>query len=72
MPYAEVIEWTDDGIPYGRPEIVLLFKARHSHLDKNRADFADALPSLAAAQRRQLRDWLELVHPGHEWLAELS
>jgi hypothetical protein len=72
LPYAEVIEWTDDGIPYARPEIVLLFKARHSHLEKNEADFAAALPSLAAAQRRQLREWLDLVHPGHEWLAELS
>ena len=72
LPYAEVIEWTDDGIPYGRPEIVLLFKARHAHLEKNEADFAAALPHLDAAQRQRLAGWLELVHPGHAWLGRLG
>src|SRR3954447_16375358 len=39
LPYERVIEWTDDRIPYGRPEIVLLFKARHVHQEKNERDF---------------------------------
>ena len=72
VPYAQVIEWTADGIPYGRPEIVLLFKAKHSAQEKNQADFAAALPRLDAARREWLRDALERVHPGHEWLAELE
>jgi len=72
MPYADVIAWTDDGVPYAQPEIVLLFKARHAHLDKNRSDFAAALPHLDPSRRERLREWLELVHPGHEWLAELG
>jgi len=72
LPYSDVIALTDDGIPYGQPEIVLLFKARHAHLDKNRADFAAALPHLGPARRKRLREWLELVHPGHAWLAELG
>jgi hypothetical protein len=72
LPYEQVIEWTPDGIPYGRPEIVLLFKAKHSHEPKNQADFAAALPRLDAARRELLRDALSRVHPGHAWLAELE
>lgn len=72
LPYEHVIEWTDDGIPYGRPEIVLLFKAKHAAEEKNEADFRAALPRLDAAQREWLRDGLERIHLGHEWLAELE
>ena len=70
LPYADVIERTTDGIPYGRPEIVLLFKARHAR-PKDDDDFAAALPRLDAERRRWLMDALELVHPGHRWLGEL-
>lgn len=71
MPYARLIERTDDGIPYGRPEVVLLFKARHAHQKKNRADFEDVLPELGGVRRAWLRDALERVHPGHDWLDAL-
>jgi hypothetical protein len=72
MPYARLIEWTGEGIPYGRPEVILLFKAKHSRLEKNKADFADTLPLLDRERRVWLRDALERVHPGHEWLEELD
>ena len=72
LPYEQVIEWTADGIPYGRPEIVLLFKAKHSHEAKNEADFAATLPRLDTARREWLRDALARIHPGHAWLAELE
>ena len=52
MPYARLIEWTDDGIPYGRPEVVLLFKAKHAQLEKNERDFAATLPRLDARAAR--------------------
>ncbi len=71
LPYAWLIERTDDGVPYGRPEVVLLFKAKHVQETKNERDFLDALPRLDGERRRWLRDALELVHPGHRWLAEL-
>jgi hypothetical protein len=71
MPYEQLIEWTDDGIPYGRPEVVLLFKAKHAHMEKNERDFAVTLPRLDAERRAWLRDALERVHPGHRWLEEL-
>jgi Aminoglycoside-2''-adenylyltransferase len=69
-PYAEVILLAADGIPYGAPEIVLLYKAKHSR-DKDEADFAAVVPLLSEPRRRWLADALELVHPGHRWLAAL-
>ncbi len=72
LPYTHVIEWTVNGIPYGRPEIVLLFKARHLHEEKNQADFAATLPRLESERRVWLRDALARVHPGHPWLAALD
>jgi Aminoglycoside-2''-adenylyltransferase len=72
LPYEQVIERTEDGIPYGRPEIVLLFKAKHAGEPKNQADFEAALPRLDARRREWLRAALERVHPGHAWLAQLE
>jgi hypothetical protein len=72
LPYDHVIEWTDDGIPYGRPEIVLLFKAKHSHRARDQRDFEAVVPRLEPERRRWLSEALELVHPGHPWLAELG
>jgi Aminoglycoside-2''-adenylyltransferase len=71
MPYATLIEWTDDGIPYGRPEVVLLFKAKHAQEQKNQADFEATLPLLDSTRVEWLRDALERVHPGHRWLEAL-
>jgi hypothetical protein len=70
LPYDRVIERTAGGIPYGRPEIILLFKAKHVR-PKDEADFRAALPRLQAARRAWLADALELVQPGHAWLAQL-
>jgi len=72
MKYEQLIEWTEDGIPYARPEIVLLFKAKHSAQAKNQADFAAVLPHLDRRRRGWLRDALSRVHPGHAWLLELE
>ncbi len=71
MPYARLIEWTDDGIPYGRPEVVLLMKAKHSKLEKNERDLEATLPRLDGERRAWLRDAVARVHPGHEWLDAL-
>jgi Aminoglycoside-2''-adenylyltransferase len=72
MPYARLIEHSDGGIPYGRPEVILFFKAKHAQQEKNERDFADTLPRLDGERRGWLRDALELVHPGHAWLEELG
>ena len=70
MPYDRAIERTPEGIPYGRPEIVLLFKAKAAR-PKDDDDFAAALPLLDEERRRWLADALGLVHAGHRWLAAL-
>ena len=71
LPYGNVIEHSDQGIPYARPEIVLLFKAKHRRV-KDDADFAALLPRLEPERRRWLAEALELVHPGHPWLVQLG
>ena len=58
--------------PTWSPEIVLLFKAKHSAEPKNQADFAGALPLLDAAAAGWLRWALARVHPGHAWLSALA
>jgi hypothetical protein len=71
LPYGAVIERTDDGIPYARPEIVLLFKAKHHERPKNEADLAAVLPSLEPIRCGWLAEALALVHPGHPWLKRI-
>jgi hypothetical protein len=72
LPYDRVIAHTTDGVPYCRPEITLLFKAKHSHRDKDRADFDAVVPHLDPEQRRWLASAIERVHPGHDWIAALK
>jgi hypothetical protein len=67
-PGSQMIAVTADGIPYQQPEIALLFKAKHVR-EKDEADFEGALPLLDPAARGWLVDALELVHPGHAWIA---
>jgi hypothetical protein len=72
LPYADVIERTGDGIPYARPEIVLLFKAKRVVRPKDEADFAAVWPSLGPDRRSWLAETLALVHPGHPWLERIQ
>jgi hypothetical protein len=72
MPYERLVERTGAGLPYGRPEVILLYKAKHFQQPKNQKDFEAALPRLETERRRWLRDALELVHPEHAWLSGLD
>ena len=67
MSRREHIEWTGDGIPYARPEVTLLFKAKHAR-PKDDGDLSAVLAVLDRNRRRYLADLLETVHPGHRWL----
>ncbi len=71
LPYAELIEHTAGGIPYARPEVVLLFKAKDAR-PKDESDLAAVLPHLGLERRRLLAEWIALVHPGHFWLPDLA
>ncbi len=70
-PYSDIIETTGDGIPYVVPEVVLLFKAKHTR-EKDEADFRRVLPMLDDQRRAWLWESLTAVHPGHAWLAALA
>ena len=70
LPYDRLIARTADGIPYARPEVVLLFKAKAAR-PKDDGDLAAVLARLGPEARCWLHEALELVHPGHRWLAEL-
>jgi hypothetical protein len=72
LPYGSVVLRTDEGIPYARPEIVLLFKAKHAHQAKDENDFTDVLPRLDQPRRRWLAQAIALAHPGHPWIARIG
>lgn len=71
LPYDQVIARTADGIPYARPEIALLFKAKHVR-PKDQHDFDVAAPLLDDDARSWLVASITRVHPGHAWLARLA
>jgi Aminoglycoside-2''-adenylyltransferase len=68
---SDVIARTADGIPYAQPEIVLLFKAKAVR-EKDQRDFDGVLPLLGPNRRHWLAGALDVVHPGHRWLAALG
>lgn len=68
-PIDEIV-WTRDGIPYLRPEIQLLHKARGLR-PKDQSDFDAAWPMLAAEDRRWLREAITMTQPDHPWLARI-
>ena len=64
LPRAQTFALTSDGIPYLRPELVFLFKAKAMR-PKDELDFATALPRL---DRLWLGELLARAHPNHPWL----
>ena len=61
----------EDGIRYERPEVSLLYKAKHDR-PKDRADFDVTLPLLDTDAVEWLKQALQQAHPGHAWLDRLS
>jgi hypothetical protein len=64
---VERLVWSVDGVPYLRPEVQLLHKAARPR-SKDEADFAATWPLLEPADRRWLREAIDLTHPAHPWL----
>ena len=71
VPFEEATFVARDGLRYLCPELVLYMKARMARA-KDEADLDRILPRLAPEARHRLRAWLELVHPGHRWLARVA
>jgi len=70
LPLTEAT-WESRGIRYLKPELVLLFKAKHA-LPKDEADLYATMPWLDAAGRHRCADLIGRVHPNHPWLAMLA
>lgn len=71
LPYGSVIRFDGAGVPYLRPELVLLFKAKAMR-PKDDDDLIRALPRLAEADRAELARLLVRVHGReHPWLARV-
>jgi hypothetical protein len=70
MPLSAIGRVSGDGISYLRPEIVLLFKAKHNG-SKDQEDLANTITHLSIEDRAWLRQSLEMVHPGHPWIGML-
>jgi uncharacterized protein (DUF952 family) len=69
-PLDQVGTVSPDGVPFVRPEVALLFKAKTPR-HKDQRDFDRVLPHLDAAARAWLAAALDLAHPGHPWRARL-
>ncbi|HEY3514444.1 hypothetical protein [Kribbella sp. NPDC051137] len=71
-PYDEAIALTADGIPYLRPELVLLFKGLQTR-PKDQADFEATVPHLTADARGWLaRALAETKGDSHPWIGVLE
>ncbi len=69
-PLDRVGAATPDGVPYVRPEVALLFKAKAPRF-KDERDFDRVLPHLGTAARSWLASALDQADPGHAWRARL-
>lgn len=67
---ADVV-WRQHGVPYLRPELQLLLKAKGLR-PKDQQDFNAARPLLSEAAAAWLRESLATVHPEHPWLTALT
>lgn len=71
LPIDDMGARTSDGTPYVRPEVQLLYKAKHSRW-KDQRDFTRVLPELEEQVRAWLHDALARAYgPTHPWLERL-
>lgn len=64
---------TPEGIPYVRPEVVLLHQAAGGVTETRRdADVSAVSARLTATGRSWLHDAIALAHPGHRWIRQLG
>ncbi len=70
-PIERITRQSATGIPFLSPEVVLLYKAK-SPRAHDRADFKSTLPKLEPIAKSWLVSALQICHPSHEWLSDLS
>jgi hypothetical protein len=70
-PRAQVTATTEQGVPYLRPSIILLFKAQQQR-PVDEMDFTASLCLLQPSERAWLRDALRISNPSHHWIEWLE
>lgn len=70
-PLESVIMYSETGIPYLAPEIVLLYKVRNTR-EKDHKDFLSVKEFLKSNQQNWLRQAIKIHEPKHEWLQLLG
>lgn len=70
FPYDFVGEISEEGIPYLKPEIVLLYKVKDTRV-KDHEDFLAVKGYFNHSQKRWLKEAIQVHTPGHPWLEEL-
>lgn len=63
--------YSETGIPYLNPEIVLLYKAKNTR-EKDHQDFITVKDLLDNKKRQWLKSALELHEPEHKWIQQLA
>ena len=66
-PANLIVARSADGVPFLRPEIVLLYKSKDPH-PRDQADFEHAAPLLDSESRAWLRVALQRHRADHPWL----
>jgi hypothetical protein len=70
LPIHDIVLRDANDMPYLRPEVQLLYKARNVR-PRDEVDFLTVLPRLDEGARRWLRHALSRSEPGHPWLDPL-
>jgi hypothetical protein len=67
---SQMIATTTGGLPYLKPEGVLLYKAKETRT-KDENDFRACIPLLSFAARTWLKSALVSTYPSHHWIEQL-
>lgn len=63
---------TASGLRIFAPEVVILYKAKDANDKENELDFRNVREQLSEKQREWLREGMNKMYSGHEWLYELG
>ncbi|MEK4627540.1 hypothetical protein MKZ17_04870 [Solibacillus sp. FSL R7-0682] len=66
-PHDLIFSYSETGIPYLKPEVVILYKAKNTR-QKDHQDFLKIKDLLNIEKRQCLRTALELHAPKHKWI----
>jgi hypothetical protein len=70
-PRSQMIAVTAEGVPYLKPEGVLIYKAKGTR-PKDEMDFNTCAPVMDAAARAWLKNAMVRLYPSHHWIERLD